>query len=170
MSKIRIENKRVFSFLVVCIVVGFVLTVCDFGGLVLLSDKAPDRIALVISILAASLFAVTSILADPINITKSNWRMAWDDAKEIQNQLVRLAFLFVLYLLVLLMIALSDVVACDFRTDEGCLCAVYRYSFGFTLSCAILISFALPFMVNQIHTSKMDKMITFQKENPGKQN
>ena len=92
--------------------------------------------------------------------------MAWDDAREIQRQLFRLASLFVLYLLVLLMIALSEVMICDFCIEEGLFCQIYSSVFGFVMTYAMILSFALPFIVNRIHTSKMDKMITFQKQNP----
>jgi predicted membrane channel-forming protein YqfA (hemolysin III family) len=75
-----------------------------------LAEKPAEYIGVVFSILAASLFAVVSIIGDPGMIMPGSSRHAWVSAKEIQNELQKFNYLFIWYLLTLGLLVASELV------------------------------------------------------------
>jgi len=76
-----------------------------FGGEPLrISEKPSEYIAVLFSILAASFFAVISIVGDPSMLLPGGRRIAWENAKSIQIELQKLNDTFTLHILTLLLL------------------------------------------------------------------
>ncbi|MBL4645271.1 MAG: hypothetical protein JKY99_02300 [Rhizobiales bacterium] len=74
------------------------------------NDKLSEYVAVVFSILAASLFAVVSIIGNPSMIMPGGSRHAWTSALDIQRELQKFNYLFVWYLLTLGLLVASEFV------------------------------------------------------------
>tara|TARA_R100000935_G_C2830693_1_gene164861 strand:- start:167 stop:664 length:498 start_codon:yes stop_codon:yes gene_type:complete len=125
------------------------------GEALRVSEKPSEYIGLTFSILAASLFAVISIVGDPSMLLPGNWRMAWQDAKDVQLRLMRLTYLFVVYLLVLFFLVFSEVV--DYQKIES---LYFIHSiFGWFSIFAFILSICLPFEIKNIQISRLEMEI-----------
>src|SRR3990167_6350659 len=71
------------------------------GDVIRLSEKPSEYIGVTFSILAATLFAVVSIIGDPGMLMPGNWRVGWESARSIQADLHRFNLLFLWYILTL---------------------------------------------------------------------
>ncbi|MBL4907382.1 MAG: hypothetical protein JKX94_08020 [Sneathiella sp.] len=133
------------------------------GEMLRISNKPSEYIGLTFSILAASLFAVISIVGDPSMLLSGNWRQAWKGAKDIQLRLMRLTYLFVLYLVVLALLVASEIVEYNameswyFVHDVLAFVAVFSF----------LISVWLPFEIKEIQISRLEKEIAARKNRTG---
>lgn len=74
------------------------------------SEKPAEYIGVVFSILAASLFAVVSIIGDPGMIMPGSSRHAWESAKEIQKNLQSFNYLFIWYLITLGLLVATELI------------------------------------------------------------
>ena len=133
------------------------------GDALRVSEKPSEYIGLTYSILAASLFALISIVGDPSMLLPGNWRMAWQSAKDVQLRLMRLTYLFVLYLVVLFLLVFSELI--DFKKIEE-LYFVHDV-FGFLSIFAFLVSLWLPFEVRQIQIARLEQEIRDRKNRNG---
>jgi len=80
-----------------------------FGDDFRLSEKPSEYIGVVFSILAASLFAVVSIIGDPSMIVSGNSRHAWENGKVLQKEMQKFNILIIWYLLTLGFLVVSEV-------------------------------------------------------------
>lgn len=129
------------------------------GEALRISEKPSEYIGLIYSILAASLFATVSILGDPGNLVRGGWRTAWEQAKNIQFRLMRLTYLFVLYLVVLALLVASEIV------ETLCLEGLYwvHSLFAWLSIAAFILSLWLPFEVKNIQVSRLEQEINNRK-------
>lgn len=125
------------------------------------SDRPSEYIGLIYSILAASLFATISIVGDPSMLLAGGWRGAWRAAKGIQLRLLRLTYLFVLYLVVLALLVACEVI--EFKKLED-----YYFMhdiFAFTSALAFILSLWLPFEIKEIQITRLEQEISGRKGN-----
>ena len=130
------------------------------GDALRVSEKPSEYIASTFSILAASLFAVISIVGDPSMLLPGSWRTAWKSAKEIQVRLMRLTYLFALYLVVLALLVVSEVVESE---QVASLYFVHDLLAYFSLF-AFLLSIWLPFEIREIQTQRLEQEINARKD------
>lgn len=81
-----------------------------FGEEFRLAEKPAEFIGTTISILAAALFAVVSIIGSPSMIVPGNKRDAWESAKANLNELHKFNLLFVWYILTLGLLVSSELI------------------------------------------------------------
>lgn len=130
------------------------------GEAIRTSEKPAEYIGLIYSILAASLFAIISILGDPGNLLRGGWRSAWEQAKSVQFRLMRLTYLFVLYMLVLGLLVLTEIIEAEAITWMYWLHCVFAW-----LSIAAFIaSLWLPFEIKNIQISRLEHEIAIRKK------
>ena len=129
------------------------------GEALRVSEKPSEYIGLIFSILAASLFATVSILGDPSNLVRGGWRTAWEQAKGVQFRLMRLTYLFVLYMIVLLLLVISEVV------EAKCMSNFYwvHSALAWVSIAAFLLSMLLPFEIKNIQISRLEQEIKNRK-------
>lgn len=108
------------------------------------AEKPAEYTGVVFSVLAASLFAVVSILGDPSMILPGSSRRAWVSARELQKELQRFNLLFVWYLLTLGLLVISELIESakmeHFYWVGNVL--VFFTSFGFLVSLGLPREFA----------------------------
>lgn len=107
MSSDRPVSKKRAAILILVIIASLV------GGYFLgddvrIAEKPAEYVGLIFSILAASLFAVISIVGDPSMIVSGSTRTAWVNAKEVQKELHKFNFLFYVYLITLGLLVASE--------------------------------------------------------------
>lgn len=146
-------------FLAVAIVLSGTATYLGLGDILRESQKPSEFIGLAFSILAASLFAVVSIVGDPSMLLSNSWKGAWTKAKLIQVRLLKLIYLFVVYLVVLFLLVVTEIVEH--------LQLVHWYFihdvFAFLVSFAFLLSLRLPFEIKEIQIERMENEIAARK-------
>lgn len=140
--------------LVISIVAGYYL-----GDVLRLSDKPSEYIGVTFSILAATLFAVISIIGDPSMLLPGNWRVGWESAKGIQSDLHRFNLLFLWYILTLGLLVASEII--EFK-GYSCLYFVHNI-FAFFVCFGFLVSLALPFALAKIQRERLDQEIEQRK-------
>lgn len=134
-----------------------------FSDSLRLSEKPSEYIAAVFSILAASLFAVISIVGDPSMMLPGNARIAWESAKLIQSDLQRFNYLFLWYLLTLGLLVVSEIV--DHQKAESLYWIFNIFTF---FSCfGFLMSLALPFEFAQIQRSRLQQEFDTRRKKTG---
>jgi len=145
------------GFLVVAVAIA--LGASCFGKELRLSEKPSEYIGLTFSILAASLFAVVSIVGDPSMLLPGNWRVGWESAKSIQAQLHRLNLLFLWYVVTLGLLVVSEVIDYAKWTNFYFVFNILAFfsAFGF------VISFALPFELSRIQRDRLEQEINQRK-------
>lgn len=123
------------------------------------SAKPSEFIGLTFSILAASLFAVVSIVGDPSMLLPGSWRLAWEGAKSIQARLQRLNLLFVWYLLTLGLLVASEIVKHQKWDSLDIVHSVLAFFavFGF------ITSLALPFELQSIQRQRLEQEIHYRR-------
>ena len=147
----EVSLKRILALAVLIAISA--ATAYFFSDAVRLSEKPSEYIAVVFSILAASLFAVVSIVGDPSMIMPGNARAAWESAKAIQEDLQRFNYLFLWYLVTLGLLVITEVVE---HQQAQCLYWVF-YVFTFFATFGFLVSLALPFEFSQIQRSRLQQ-------------
>ncbi|WP_173485856.1 MULTISPECIES: hypothetical protein [unclassified Aliiroseovarius] len=161
----NIDRKKI-PFLVTVLVLPSVAVYLGAGEALRVSEKPSEYIGLIFSILAASLFATVSILGDPSNLIRGGWRTAWEQAKDVQFRLMRLTYLFVLYMFVLVLLVVSEVI------EAKCLVSFYWVHglFAWFSIAAFLLSIWLPFEVKNIQVSRLEQEIENRKSSSSKGN
>ncbi len=130
------------------------------GEALRVSEKPSEYIGLIYSVLAASLFATISIVGDPGNLLRGGWRRAWEEAKGIQFRLLRLTYLFVLYLVVLAALVVSEIV----EAKQLCNWYIVHDVFAWLSIVAFLWSLWLPFEIKDIQVSRLEQEIESRKK------
>jgi len=129
------------------------------GDVLRQSEKPSEYIGLVFSILAASTFAIISILGDPGNLLRGGWRSGWEQANAVQLRLLRMTWLFVFYMIVLALLILSEMI--ESRNWES-LFWVHDIFAGSSFF-AFIISLGLPFELKQIQSKRLEREIKDRK-------
>jgi len=125
------------------------------GEALRVSEKPAEYIGLVYSILAASLFAIVSIVGDPGMLLPGTWRASWEQAKDVQLRLMRLTYLFVLYLIVLGLLVASEVIEAKGLESWYLIHDV----FGYLSLVAFIFSLWLPFEIKNIQIERLRQEI-----------
>lgn len=120
---------------------------CVVGG----SSQISQYVATILSILAASLFAVISILGDPSMLLGGNARVAWESAKDIQQDIQVFKYLFLLYIVTLGLLVFSAI------SNEAGIGIFYlvKYAYTFCAFFSFLVSLSLPFQFAAIQKSRL---------------
>ncbi|WP_125182696.1 hypothetical protein [Minwuia thermotolerans] len=139
-----------FASLTVSVLAGYY-----WGDELRLSEKPSEYIGVTFSILAATLFAVISIVGDPSMLIPGNWRVAHENAKDIQKEIHSFNFLFILYILVLGLLVVTEII--EFASWDS-------YYFVFNIfagisTFAFLASFGLPFSLTRIQRDRLNQEI-----------
>lgn len=119
------------------------------------AEKPNEYIAVIFSILAASLFAVVSIVGDPGMLPSGSSAAAWTSARDLQKQLHGFNGLFLLYLLTLGLLVASEVIEHSKWEKLYWLTDVYA---TFAIA-GFLLSFALPFDFMALQKRRMEQEI-----------
>ncbi len=124
------------------------------------STTALEAIIAVFSILAGVLVAVISIVGDPSMLLQGNWRLAFEDAKEVQKKISNYANLIAIYIIALLMvivaIVLNDMKVSGLYWYYGAV--TWLSVFGF------MLSVPLPYSLMAIQAERMDAEIERRKK------
>jgi hypothetical protein len=120
-----------------------------------LSEKPSEYIGLTFSILAASVFAVISIIGDPGMMLPGSWRTGWQSAKAVQIEIQRLNVLFVWYLLTLGLLVTTEII----DSQEWTSLYFLFYIFGFFSVAGFLLSLAIPFELWRIQRRRLEHEI-----------
>lgn len=141
-----------------------IIFVCSLAGYFVgeplrISEKPSEYIAVLFSILAASVFAVISIVGDPIMLLPGGRRIAWENAKSIQIELQKLNDTFTLHILTLLLLIVSEIV------EAMCWERFYfLYNvLAFSASLGFLLTFSLPHRLSKIQRDRLDREIRSRK-------
>lgn len=126
-----------------------------FGDAIRLAEKPNEYIAVIFSILAASLFAVVSIIGDPGMLPSGSSSAAWVNARDIQRQLHRFNGLFLLYLVTLGLLVVSEVIESSKWEAWYWVTDVYA---GLAIG-GFLLSFALPFDFMALQKRRLEQEI-----------
>ena len=127
------------------------------GDVLSTAHKPSEYIGLIFSILAASLFAVISIISDPGLILPGNWRGAWEQAKDIQLRALRFISIFRLYLVVLGLLVSSEVVK---STKWISMYLVHDFLAFFAVFAFCLSFFWLPIELADIQKLRLEREIS----------
>lgn len=135
-----------------------------FPAALMSSTTALEAIIAVFSILAGVLVAVISIVGDPSMLLQGNWRLAFEDAKDVQKKISNYANLIAIYvvdlLLVILAIVMNDMKLTGFTWFFGLV--TWLSAFGF------LLSIPLPYSLMAIQAERMDAEIERRKKSVGR--
>lgn len=136
------------------------LVAFKFPSALMSSTTALEAIIAVFSILAGVLVAVISIVGDPSMLLQGNWRLAFEDAKDVQKKISNYANLIAIYivdlLLVIVAIVLNDMKVGGFTWFYGAV--TWLSVFGF------LLSIPLPYSLMAIQSERMDAEIERRKK------
>lgn len=119
------------------------------------AEKPSEYIAVIFSILAASLFAVISIVGDPGMLTSGAAANAWVNAREIQKELHRFNLLFYAYLITLGLLVASEVIE---HAKWASWFWVTKLFAGFAIS-SFILSFALPLDFMRLQRRRLEQEI-----------
>ena len=103
-----LQSLSLLIYLVVGVVLSFWVGL-NLQVELLLAEKPTEYAVALFSILAGSLFAVSSIIGDPSMLVSGHWRNAWQDAVKIQGQLQLYHVLYVVYLIVICLAVASEI-------------------------------------------------------------
>ncbi|WP_299437852.1 hypothetical protein [uncultured Rhodospira sp.] len=154
----QFDKKRIvfISFaLVISIWSGYYL-----GDSIRESEAPAAYIGLTFSVLAASLFAVVSIIGDPGMLLPGNWRVAWESAKQIQGDLQRFNALFLLYIVILGLLVFSEIVEAK---EWSHLYFVHNIFAGMS-TFGFIVSLALPGELARIQRERLDQEIRSRRQ------
>lgn len=126
-----------------------------FGEALRLAEKPNEYIATIFSILAASLFAVVSIVGDPGMLPSGSTSAAWTTARDLQRQLHRFNVLFFLYLITLGLLVASEVIESAEYESFYWVTNIYA---AFAIA-GFLLSFALPFDFMALQKRRLEQEI-----------
>lgn len=149
----KISKKRLMlllTYVVVSIIVGYF-----WGEPLRLSEKPSEYIGLLFSILAASIFAVVSIIGDPSMLLPGTRRLAWESALAIQSQIQRLNVIFFLQILTLALLIVTELVE---SMQWGNFYWVFNILAGLATFC-FLLSLSLPFELGAIQRDRLKREI-----------
>jgi len=146
----------------IAVAVGLVVGIF-WGEEIRLSDRASEYIGLTFSILAASLFAVVSILGDPGMLMSGSWRAAWLNAKEIQGNLQRLNYLFVIYIVILGLLVVTEIIESARWNEYYFVHNIFAGLSAFAFVCSL----ALPFELSSIQRARLEAEIKERKQKNG---
>jgi NADH:ubiquinone oxidoreductase subunit 5 (subunit L)/multisubunit Na+/H+ antiporter MnhA subunit len=155
----KIAVGRVLFFLLALIVA--LVSSYFIGDSLRDAEKPSEYIGVTFSILAASLFAVVSIIGDPSMLLPGNWRVGWESAKNIQNKLQRLNLLFLWYVTTLGLLVFTEIVE---HQKWACL-YFFHYVFAFFSVFGFIVSLALPFELARIQRDRLGEEIQRRKTN-----
>lgn len=157
----KVSYKKV-SFFVVVLLISLVISYffsCDLMA----SENASEFIGVIFSILAASLFAVISIIGDPSMLLPGGARSAWVSAKDIQREIQQFNLLFILYLIVLGLLVVCAVVKDN--KEEKFFWLFHLLTF---FSCfGFLVSLAIPFSLAGIQRRRLEQEIQSRRRDNG---
>jgi hypothetical protein len=145
---------RRLVFLVAVLILAIAGGYC-IGDEIRAAEKPNEYIAVIFSILAASLFAVVSIVGDPGMLPSGSTATAWTNARDLQKQLQNFNGLFLLYLLTLGLLVASEVIEHAQWVSLYWVSNVYA---GFAIA-GFLLSFALPFDFAALQRRRMEQEI-----------
>jgi hypothetical protein len=156
----NISYSRISFFIIAFSISG--VSCVYFGDELRVSEKPSEYIGVTFSILAASLFAVVSIVGDPSMLLPGNWRVGWESVKSIQIELQRLNFLFVWYLVTLGLLVATEIIDHAKWTNAYFVFNIFAFfaTFGF------LISLGLPFELARIQRNRLQHEINQRKGRP----
>ncbi|WP_430254212.1 hypothetical protein [Neorhizobium sp. DAR64872/K0K18] len=147
-------SKRRIAFIAVTVIAS-VAGGYFFGDAIRAAEKPNEYIAVVFSILAASLFAVVSIVGDPGMLPSGSTSAAWVNARDLQKQLHRFNGLFFLYLITLGLLVVSEVIESSKWEKWYWVTDVYA---GLAIG-GFLLSFALPFDFMALQRRRLEQEI-----------
>ena len=155
------STLKIGSALSALVLAVFATCFLDLGVALRESEKPSEYIGLIFSVLAASLFAVISIISDPSFLLPGNWRGSWEQAKHIQLRLFQLINLFILYLIVLALLVISEIIEAK---QLACLYFIHDV-FAFVAVFSFCMSlFWLPFEIVKIQKRRLEQEIMYRKE------
>lgn len=129
------------------------------GGILVISEKPSEYIGLIFSILAASIFAIITIISDPSMLMSGSWRTAWENAKKVQEDIFGFNYLFLSYLITLGLLVVSEMIkavsAEQFYFIFNIFSGVATFSF--------LWSFRIPFVLWDIQKKRLEQEINARK-------
>ena len=133
-----------------------------FGDEFRLAEKPAEYVGLIFSILAASLFAVVSIVGDPGMIMPGSSRHAWVSAQNIQRELQNFNFLFIWYLITLGLLVISELI------EHACYTKMYWVTnlFMFFSVVGFLASLFLPSEFARIQRRRLQQEINSRSSQP----
>lgn len=124
-----------------------------------LTERPSEFIGLLFSILAASIFAVVSIVGDPSMLLPGNRRVAWESAIAIQVQIQRLNVLFSLQIITLGLLVVTEIIKAlsweSFYWLFNVLAALTTFCF--------LLSLSLPFELGSIQKARLRREVEARK-------
>lgn len=150
----RLSVKKIAGLLV-AFGLPLVAVYYDLGEILRNSDRPSEYIGVTFSILAAALFAVVSIIGGPGMLIPGSWRTAWNDAQRIQLRLMRLTYLFVLYIVVLGLLVATEII--EYKAIES-LYFVHDI-FAYCALVAFIFSLWLPFEIKIIQVTRLEREI-----------
>ncbi len=122
------------------------------GSYLSTSPTSVGYLVTVFSILAASLFAVISIVGDPSMLLSGNRRVAWRSARSLQRRLQTYNHLFTSYLM-----TLGLVIVASFLKDAKSDLTIYVFSLVGVLSLfCFLCSLTVPYSLARLQRSRME--------------
>ena len=128
----------------------------DFGEVLKESHRPSEYICRVFSVLAASLFAIISIVSNPSMLISGGWKEAWVQVTDIQNRLLRLMMVFILYLVVLALLIFSEAVKEKGLDNWHLVHDIFAF---FAVHAFFLSIFWLPHEICEIQMKRLDQEI-----------
>lgn len=113
------------------------------GDIFRTSEDVASHIGVIFSILAASLFAVISIVGDPSMLLSGNRRVAWASAKGLQRRIQRYNFLFVLYILTLGLLVIAELIETAQCQDLYFIYHILSFMTSLCFLCSLTIGYGL---------------------------
>ncbi|WP_424942755.1 hypothetical protein [Aliiroseovarius crassostreae] len=157
MANPPISRRKIIIALIlfaVCFLAGY------FGGEPLrVSEKPSEYIAVLFSILSASVFAVISIIGDPSMLLPGGRRVAWENAKSIQVELQKLNHVFYIHIGIIFLLIISELV------EEMCWVEYYFvFNFlAFLSTLGFILTLSLPHKLSKIQRERLTKEIESRK-------
>ena len=125
-----------------------------------LAEKPAEYIGVIFSILAASLFAVVSIVGDPGMLVSGSARAAWENAKEIQRELHQFNVLFYIYLITLALLVVSELAE---AANWQCWYWLTNVFTGFAIG-GFLLSLSLPIAFQKLQQRRLEQEINSRRK------
>lgn len=151
-GEIRVKKILYYVLLIVLsIVVGWFA-----GDPLMASEKPSEYIGLMFSILAATIFAVVSIIGDPSMLLPGSRRLAWENALHIQSQIQKLNVVFTLQVLTLFLLVVTEMV--EFMKWSH-FYWTYKVLGGLAFFCFV-VSLGLPFELGRIQRDRLRQEIS----------
>lgn len=154
-------------YILFCLIIGII---CGYfwAPFIKQNDNANQILVTLFTVLAGFLVAIITIIGDPTNIPGSSWRQAENIREKIENRLIRQAWLFAIYLIVVGLIFLSSLF--EKAASHSAAAALVRYINATYLGLAVfafLLSLALPKVLMDIQRGRVDAEIEKRRSAPG---